>query len=115
MQQQEKVTKLIAWFVKATLRHADAIEALEEGIAAGEVRDLQRFYGALQREGGMERFLELLDHEDPRVAGMAAVFAMREAPERCTEVLKRISGLPGLIGFRAQAALERWESGDWPQ
>lgn len=115
MLQQEKVTKLIAWFVKAALRHADAIEALDEVLAAGEVQDLDRYYHALQREEGMEQFLLLLDHEDPRVAGMAAVFAMRVAPERCAAVLARIAKLPGLIGFRAQAALQRWESGDWPE
>ena len=115
MQQQEKVTKLIGWFVKAALRHAEAMEALADGLAASEVQDLNRYYHALQREGGVERFLELLDHENPNVAGMAAVYAMREAPKRCSAALARISKLPGLIGFRAQAALDRWERGEWPQ
>lgn len=115
MLQEEKMTKLIGWFVKAALRHAEAIEALEDGLAAAQMQDLNRYYSALQREGGVERFLELLDHEDPNVAGMAAVYAMRAAPERCSAALVRVSKLPGLIGFRAQAALDRWERGEWPQ
>lgn len=114
MQQQERITKLIEWFVKAALRHAEAIEALDEDQAAAEVVDLDRFYRTLLREDGLERFLLLLDHDDPRVAGMVAVYAVRRAPERCTAVLVRISKLPGMMGFRAQAALDRWEKGEWP-
>ena len=113
MQQHEKVTKLVEWFVRSALRHAEAMELMEEEAAAAEVPELNRFYAGVLREGGLERFLALLDHEEPTVAGMAAVYAMREAPERCTAALARIAKLPGLIGFRAQAALERLESGDW--
>jgi len=113
LQQEEKVAKLIEWFAKAAARHADAIEAMQEEAAAVQVESLDRFYEALKREGGLERFLVLLDDEDPALAGMVAVYAMREAPERCREALARIVKQPGLIGFRAQAALERWDSGNW--
>jgi len=115
LQQQEKVAKLISWFVKAALRHAEAMEAMQEEEAVVQVECLDRFYAALKREDGMERFLALLDHEEPAVAGMTAVYAMREAPQRCSATLRRIAKMPGLIGFRAQAALDRWESGEWPR
>ena len=115
LQQQEKVAKLVSWFVKATLRHAAALEALQEEEAAEQVKDLNRFYLAIRREDGVEQFLALVEHEEPVVAGMAAVYAMRLAPQRCTATLIRIAKLPGLIGFRAQAALDRWESGEWPK
>lgn len=115
LQQPQKVAKLAEWFVKAAIRHAEAIEAMHAEAAAAQVEDLDRFYAALKREGGMELFLTLLDHESPDVCGMAAVYAMREAPARCTAALVRLAKLPGLIGFRAQAALERWESGEWPR
>ena len=114
MQQHEKVAKLISWFVKAALRHAMAIEVLEAEEASVQVECLNRFYAALKREDGMEQFLALLDHEEPAVSGMAAVYAMREAPQRCTAVLQKLAKIPGLLGFRAQAALDRWESGEWP-
>jgi hypothetical protein len=113
--QQEKVVKLVDWFAKAAARHAEAIEAMQEEAASVQVECLDRFYAALKREGELEQFLSLLDREDPAVAGMAAVYAMCEAPQRCTEVLARLTQMPGLIGFRAQAALERWESGEWPR
>jgi len=115
LEQQEKVTKLISWFVKAALRHAEAIAAMQDQEASVQVESLNRFYAALQREGGIEQFLALLDHEEPAVAGMAAVYAMREASQRCVAVLVRIAKIPGLMGFRAQAALDRWESGEWPR
>ena len=114
MQQQERVAKLIEWFVKAALRHAEAVESMQEEAAAVQVECLNRFFAALHREeGGMPRFFTLLDHEEPVVAGMAAVYALREAPERSRAALARVAQTPGLIGFRAQIALERWDSGDW--
>ena len=114
MQQQERVAKLIEWFIKAALRHAEAVEAMQEEAAAVQVECLNRYFTALHREeGGMPRFFTLLDHDDPAVAGMAAVYALREAPERCRAVLVRVAKGPGLIGFRAQIALERWDSGEW--
>lgn len=113
MPREEKVAKVIEWFCKAATRHAEAMENLQEEVCAAQVADLDRFYAAVLREGALDHFLTLLDNEDVRVAGMAAVYAMREEPVRCREVLVRLSTLPGLTGFRAQAALERWDSGDW--
>ena len=115
LQQQEKLAKLIGWFVKAALRHAQAMEAMQEEAASAQVECLDRFYAAIKREDGLSLFMTLLGHDDPAVSGMAAVYAMCEAPQRCLPVLARLAKLPGLIGFRAQAALERWESGEWPQ
>jgi hypothetical protein len=113
LQQQEKITKLIEWFVKAALRHAEAVDAMHEEAAALQVESMDRFFSALHREEGMPQFLALLDNQDPVIAGMAAVYALREAPELCRPVLVRLAQEPGLIGFRAQMALERWDSGEW--
>lgn len=113
MLQHEKVKKLVEWFVRGALRHAAAMEAMSDEAAAAEVADLSRYYAALKREGGVDELLLLLGHPDPAVAGMVAVYAMREAPGRCVVTLTAIAALPGLIGFRAQAALERWENGEW--
>lgn len=109
MQQKEKIAKLLEWFVRTALKHAEAMEILDEEAAAAEVRAMDRYYSALRREGGVESFLLLLDHEDASVAGMAAVYAKAEAPLRCRTTLARIAVLPGLIGFRAQAALDLWD------
>jgi hypothetical protein len=116
LQQQEKLSKLVEWFAKAAVRHAKAVEAMQEEAASAQVEDLNRYYAALKHEeGGVERLLVLLDHEDDAVSGMAAVYAIREETERCIAVLARIAKRPGLIGFRAQTALDRWQSGQWPR
>lgn len=114
MRQQEKVEKLVAWFAKAAVKHAEAMESMQEAAAAQQVDSLNRYYSSILKEGGGERFLSLLEDHDPAVSGMAAVYAIREAPERCLPVLRRLARLPGLMGFRAEAALVRWESGEWP-
>jgi hypothetical protein len=62
---------------------------------------------------GQEWLLSLLDDERLPVAGMAAVYGMRSNPDRCVTVLCHIAREPGLLGFRAAAALERWKAGDW--
>lgn len=113
MLREEKVAKLIEWFGKAAIRHAEAMANLQEEVAAAQVADLDRFYAVVLREGALDLFLALLDNEDERIAGMAAVYALRDEPARCREVLVRLSTFPGLMGFRAQTALERWDSGDW--
>jgi hypothetical protein len=115
LQQQEKVAKLVEWFAKAAVRHAEAVEAMQEEAASVQVGELNRFYAALKRENGLELFMVLLDSDNPAIAGMAAVYAMRAAPVRCKAVLARVATEPGLLGFRAQVALERWESGEWPE
>jgi hypothetical protein len=115
VEQMDKVVKLVEWFARAAVRHAEAIEAMQEEAASVQVGELDRFYAAIRREDGLDLFLLLLDNRNSAIAGMAAVYAMREAPARCTVVLTRLAGEPGLIGFRAQVALERWESGDWPR
>jgi len=115
LQQQEKVAKLVEWFARAALRHAEAVESMQAEAASVQVECLDRFFRALKHEDGLEQLLALLDHHDPAVAGMTAVYAMREAPERCRAALASLAQRPGLIGFRAQTALERWDSGDWPR
>lgn len=113
LQQDEKVAKLVQWFARAALRHAEAMESMDQELAAAEVADLNRYFSALEREGGVEKLLDLLQDADPAVAGMVAVYGIKLAPKRCLAALAVVARQPGLIGFRAQAALERWEKGDW--
>ncbi|GFO62042.1 hypothetical protein GMST_43670 [Geomonas silvestris] len=114
MQQQDRIGKLIEWFIKAALRHAEAIEAIQEEVAGLQVAALTKYFKALQGEAGwLPRFSELLQHENPVIAGMCAVYALPLDPERCRPVLVRLAQMPGLIGFRSQVALQRWDAGEW--
>ncbi|GFO70579.1 hypothetical protein GMLC_41580 [Geomonas limicola] len=114
--QQDRVAKLIEWFVRAALRHAEAIEAMQEEVAALQVASLTKYFKALKaEEGAMPRFLLLLEEGNPVIAGMAAVYGLAQAPERCRPVLVKLTEMPGLIGFRAQVALQRWDAGEWQE
>ena len=114
--QRDRVVKLIEWFVKAALRHADAIEGMQEEMAALQVASLTKYYEALlAEEEGLQKLLLLLDDQNPYIAGMVAVYGLPQAPELCRPVLVRLATAPGLIGFRAQIALQRWDDGEWEQ
>jgi len=110
---KERQDKLIEWFTRAAIAHAHAIEEMDELDAATQVTSLNRYFAALKKEGGIEPLLELVDHPHPAVSGMAAVYCMRDAPERCTAQLSKLAKLPGMLGFRAEAALKRWQAGEW--
>ena len=62
---------------------------------------------------GKERFLSLLAHPDPAVAGMAAVYVISSDTEQSLATLRRLEKEPGLLGFRATAAIVRWQKGEW--
>jgi hypothetical protein len=47
------------------------------------------------------------------VAEMAAVYSLKYDPLRALAALRRISQEPGLIGFGARQAIQRWEEGSW--
>ncbi|HEU0264286.1 MAG TPA: hypothetical protein VFR01_01010 [Geobacterales bacterium] len=115
MEQPERLTTLCRWFVTAARQHLLAMEDMDEVAAGNETARLMRIYRAFRQEGsmGQEALLGLVDHGEPAVAGMAAVFSLRYAPERCKVVLLAISRQEGLLAMRAEVALERWEKGEW--
>jgi len=112
---EEKLTRLLSRFAAAAMTHHEALEAMNEERANAHARMIAALHGALLREGqpGVAGLLALLDTESPVVAGMAAVHAIHLDPERCLATLRRVATEPGLLGFRASVAIERWESGDW--
>lgn len=64
-------------------------------------------------EPGMEALLSLTDSEDLSVSLTAAVYSLKYATEKCIAVLNRIAKEPGLLGFGAEQALQRWYEGEW--
>ncbi|NJM39409.1 MAG: hypothetical protein HC853_00885 [Anaerolineae bacterium] len=64
-------------------------------------------------EEGRNALLALTEHPNVSVAEMAAVYSLKYNPEQCLNVLRRLSSEPGLIGFGAQQAIQRWEEGSW--
>ncbi len=111
----EHLERLLKRFAVAARAHHEALEALDEERTEAQARMVAGLHEALVREGnrGEELLLELTDSPDPVVAGMAAVYSIRLDTERCLATLRRVAKEPGLLGFRARVAVERWESGEW--
>lgn len=111
----DTLTRLLSRFSTAAEAHHAALEAMDEERANTHARMISGLYQAIMREGltGQAALLTLLESESPVVAGMAAVYSMDVATEICLIVLRRVAAEPGLLGFRASVAVERWEAGTW--
>jgi hypothetical protein len=113
--QTDRLDKLLQRFTIAARAHHTAMEAMNAERAEHHARMTGALFAAIMDGGaaGRKRFSALLDHADPVVAGMAAVYLISSDTERSLATLQRVAAEPGLLGFRAAAAIERWQSGDW--
>jgi hypothetical protein len=116
-QLDDRLERLLKRFAVAARAHHEALEALDEERTEAQARMIAGLHGALVREGkqGEELLLNLVDSPDPVVAGMAAVYSIRLNTGRCLAALRRVAKEPGLLGFRAEMAIQRWESGEWEE
>jgi len=112
---EARLQRLLHRFVLAAQAHQAALEALDDVRAEAHARMLSGLNEALAGFGeeGVKGLLQLVDSSDPVVAGMAAVYSIRRDSGRCLATLHRVAEEPGLLGFRARVAIERWESGEW--
>jgi len=113
----DRVARLLRRFSAAATAHHEALEAMDEERANTHALIIARLYESIWSEGapGIAGLLALVDSEVPVVAGMAAVYSMDINPEKCLATLRRLAAEPGLLGFRASVAVERWETGAWEQ
>lgn len=111
----DKLSRLLSRFAVATKAHQEALEAMDEERANSHARIIAGLIESIVREGtaGREGLLALVDNDDKVVSGMAAIFSLSYSPQRCEAVLRRLAAEPGLLGFRAGVALQRWEEGTW--
>jgi hypothetical protein len=113
--QDDKLTRLLHRFAATTRAHYQALVEVDEERANTHARMIAGLYRSIiaTGESGRQALLELTDDSDPVVAGMAAVYSIGYDSKRCLAVLKRVAREPGMLGFRASVAIERWESGEW--
>ena len=111
----ETLERLLHRFARAAERHNAALETMDEEGANRQAFLISRLFASIAAHGvtGRARLLALLASDQPAVAGMAAVYSLRYATQEALPVLRRIAGEPGLLGFRAGMAIERWERGEW--
>lgn len=113
--QNDKLIRLSHRFAAAATAHCQALEELDQDRADLHARMISGLYLSIiaSGESGRQALLELVDDNDPVVAGMAAVYSLRYDSDRSLSALRRVAREPGLLGFRARTAIERWESGEW--
>jgi hypothetical protein len=111
----DRLERLLRRFAVSARAHHEALESLDAKRTEAHARMIAGLHGALLREGenGKKLLLNLVDSPDPIVAGMAAVYSIRLDTKRCLAALRRVAQEPGLLGFRATMAIQRWESGEW--
>jgi len=111
----DKLTLLLQRFAATAKAHHKALEELNEERGNTCAQMLAGLHRSIigTGESGKQALLELVGDIDPVVAGMAAVYSIRYDSKRCLATLNRVALEPGLLGFRAQMAIERWESGEW--
>lgn len=111
----DKLSRLLKRFGAAAGSHHEALEEMNEERANAHFLMIDRLYKCILNQGpaGKAGLLDLVDSDAGVVAGMAAVYALQEHPERCLAVLRKLAAEPGLLGFRASVAVERWETGTW--
>jgi hypothetical protein len=113
--QDDTLTRLLQRFATTARAHYRALEEMNEERANTSAQTIAGLYRSIigTGESGSKALLELVDDSDPVVAGMAAIYSIRNDTRRCLTALARVAQMPGLQGFRAKMAIERWESGEW--
>jgi len=112
---EQKVEELIREFNRAAKSHYEASLAGNWRIANKEAATIRKVVLSLRSLGekGTEALLAQTDHENLCISSMAAVYSLKYAPEKSISVLTRIAKDPGLSGFEAEQALQRWKEGEW--
>lgn len=107
--------RLLQRFAMAARNHHEALESMDAERAEQHARMVAALYSAIMAAGlpGKVRFNSLLEHPEAVVAAMTAVYIIREEPGKSLKILQRVAAEPGLLGFRAAAAIERWHNGEW--
>lgn len=64
--------------------------------------------------GDRSALTSILDHPNPSVRGWAATHLLGSDPDKALPVLRRLSALPGIIGFEAEMVIKEWNKGKLP-
>jgi carbamate kinase len=109
------IERRIENFVKAARAHYAATLAGDHEKVNAQAKSLQRAFQEIVALGdvGRDALLVKAENEEVAVAAMAAVYSLRHNTAKAIEILRHIAMQPGLIGFEAQQALQRWEEGSW--
>lgn len=115
MDKKQDSVKLVAQFAEAAARSFDASLRGDWRTNNRWVRRQIKTFHRIIELGDVARdeLLTLLNHQNLAVAKSAAVFSLKYATEQSIATLTRIAREPGILGFEARHALQRWEEGTW--
>ncbi|MBL8076095.1 MAG: DUF2019 domain-containing protein [Nitrospira sp.] len=106
----------LARYVQAATQHGEGIEQRDSEKANAAHDALINALNELmaEPEGEHAALLSVLGHENPRVQCWAATHLLKHEPDKALPVLRRLSALPGLIGFGAEMVIKEWNKGKLP-
>lgn len=112
----EVLEKLVEEFAVNTAAQTDAI--FTRGGAKLANKHAKRVNAAFNKlckygDAGRDALTRLFQHPRPDVRVMAAAFLLRHRTAEAKAVLSEIAKGEGLVSFKAQQALARWEDGTW--
>jgi hypothetical protein len=115
MRKHQNYEKLVAEFVAASEKSAQALVIGDSKVNNKWVKKQVKVFKQIVSIGDIARdeLVRLLDAENLDIALSAAVFSLKYSTEKSLTTLKKIAQEPGLLGFRAQQAIQRWEEGSW--
>jgi hypothetical protein len=109
----DRLTLLRRRFAAAVQAHSRALEEMDEaGARRHAVMVIRLQEAVMSTPVGAAGMTPLLRDHRPDVRGMAALSLLSSCPGPALEVLRQLALMPGLMGFRASVALERWEKGE---
>ncbi len=108
---------LLARYVQAAIRHGEATLQSNPDKGNAEYDLLMEALKAMRASSAGERraLTSILDHPDPSVRGWAATHLLGVDPDKALPVLRRLSVLPGIIGFGAEMVIKEWNKGRLPR
>ena len=109
------IAQLVDRFALASARHHEFSLGGNWRLANREVARIRSAFRQLVKEGvpGREALLSLLNSQTASVAAMAAAYSLGYNAEQSLPILAQIAKEPGLIGFEAEQAIQRWNGGEW--
>lgn len=109
----DRLDRTVQRLVAAVQAHSRSLEEMDQQGAERHAAMMLRLLEAVMaREEGVRSLRSLMEHAAPEVRGVAALHLLPHDSAAALEVLRQLALLPGLMGFRASVALERWERGE---
>jgi hypothetical protein len=110
-----RIEKLVQEFAENVMAQTDATWRGDAKTGNKHARRTNRAVEALFALGdqGRDALVPLMYEGRPDVRSMAAAFLLRYRHDEARRVLEELARGEGLIAWKAQECLKRWEEGTW--